>query len=359
MEPLTAAECRRAEQRQHVFLQNDRVVRHATRDNRYKLLEVFRGWLENEKGVAWSLIFDRKPLDPEEVASWLVQFGREMHRAGKAYGRYSETINAISMIRPSLKKSLSPAWDLAFSWLEDEPHAHHPALPLSVLLAMVSLSLLWGWPVEASIWLMAWIGLLRIGEVLDATRSDLLLPEDSAPGIEYILVKIREPKTRGRGARHQSTRIEPKDAVSLISEVFKDFAPSDRLWSFSASTLRKRFVLLQTALGLPIKPCNGARPFDLGSLRPGGATHLLTLTEDISLVQRRGRWASIHVMNIYLQEIAVATCIPRLQSETRDRIEQLSQIFGEVLEQSLYFLKFKIPTNAWNLLFRSTARETD
>lgn len=64
-------------------------------------------------------------------------------------------------------------------------------------------------------------------------------------------------------------------------------------------------------------------------------------------------------MNIYLQEIAVATCIPRLQSETRDRIEQLSQIFGEVLEQSLYFLKFKIPTNAWNLLFRSTARETD
>ena len=56
-------------------------------------------------------------------------------------------------------------------------------------------------------------------------------------------------------------------------------------------------------------------------------------------MQRRGRWASIHVMNIYLQEIAVASCIPRLPSETRDRIEQLSQIFGEVLEQSLYFFE--------------------
>lgn len=109
------------------------------------------------------------------------------------------------MIRPSLKKNLSPAWDLAFSWLQDEPHVHHPALPLSVLLAMSTLSLLWGWPTEAAIWLMTWIGLLRIGEVLEAVRSDLLLPRDSAPGIEHILLRIREPKTRGRGARHQST----------------------------------------------------------------------------------------------------------------------------------------------------------
>ena len=142
-----------------------------------------------------------------------------------------QTINAISMIRPSLKKNFSPAWDLAFSWLQDEPHVHHPALPLSVLLAMSTLSLLC-WPTEAAIWLMTWIGLLRIGEVLEAVRSDLLLPRDSAPGIEHILLRIREPKTRGRGARHQSTRIEPQDAVALISQVFQDFAPSDKLWSF-------------------------------------------------------------------------------------------------------------------------------
>ena len=64
MEPLTAAECRRAEQRQHVFLQNDRVVRHATRDNRYKLLEIFRGWLENEKGGFLEFDFRSKTLGP-------------------------------------------------------------------------------------------------------------------------------------------------------------------------------------------------------------------------------------------------------------------------------------------------------
>ena len=160
-------------------------------------------------------------------------------------------------------KNLSPAWDLAFSWLQDEPRIHHPALPLSVLLALVTLSLLWGWPVEASIWLMTWIGLLRIGEVLEATRSDLLLPGDSAPGINYILFRIREPKTRGRGAKHLSTRIEPSDAVALISQVYGSHAPSDKLWSFSPSTLRKRFLQLLVALELPTRPCNGARPFDL------------------------------------------------------------------------------------------------
>ena len=35
-----------------------------------------------------------------------------------------------------LRRQLGTAWDLAFSWVADEPASHHPAMPVSVLLAI-------------------------------------------------------------------------------------------------------------------------------------------------------------------------------------------------------------------------------
>ena len=190
-----------------------------------------------------------------------------------------------------------------------------------------------------------------------ATRADRILPADSAPGIDHILLRIHEPKTRGRGAKHQSARIDPRDIVELVSAVFGDFLPSEKLWSFSGATLRRRFCQILSALGLPTKAEGKRRPFDVGSLRPGGATHLLGQTEDSELVRRRGRWASIRVMNIYLQEVSVATCLPRLDATVRQRIEMFANIFPQALSRSLYFLSTKIPFAAWYTLFltRSTA----
>ena len=355
--PETLAEEGRAFRRKDVNLAADRVVRHQTRENRGRVLLLFRSWLEVEQGVSWNSVFEKKPLDAEEICKWLVRYGRELFAAGKSYSRYSETINAIGSSRPIVKRHLTEAWDLAFAWLQDEPHQHHPALPLSILVSIVTVCLLWGWPVEGAIFAMTWNGLLRIGEVLDACRRDLILPTDSAPGQSHVLLRIREPKTRGRGARHQSARIDPIDVVRLVSEVFRFHTPDEKLWAFSAATLRRRFVQVLSSIGLQTKVLGGTRPFDLGSLRPGGATHMLAVTEDAMLVQRRGRWVSMQVMNIYLQEVSVATCLPRLDPDVRGRIQRLCQIYPQVLEKSLEHLKYRIPTTAWNLLYRHTPNE--
>lgn len=179
----------------------------------------------------------------------------------------------------------------------------------------------------------------------------MILPSDAAPGVSYILVKIKEPKTRGRGARHQSAKVEPQDLVSLISAVFRRHGPSQKLWPLSPQTLRRRFNHLLAGLGLPTTTVDGRRPYDLGSLRPGGATHLLNRTEDCSLVQRRGRWLSYKVMTIYLQEIAVATAVPSLPKGVKEKIQNLAAAFPEVLEEALRYLDWQIPTTAWFLLF--------
>ena len=69
-------------------------------------------------------MLSKKPADVEELGFWLVEYGKQMFSAGKAYGRYSETISAVAGARPHIKRQLGGggAWDLAFAWLADEPH---------------------------------------------------------------------------------------------------------------------------------------------------------------------------------------------------------------------------------------------
>ena len=67
----------------------------------------------------------------------MVGYGKSLYLAGKAYGVYAETINSVAVERPLIRCQLTTALDLAFAWLADEPHSRHPAMPLSIMVAMV------------------------------------------------------------------------------------------------------------------------------------------------------------------------------------------------------------------------------
>ena len=351
LEPRNAEEVRRADRRSTVKLAADRVVRPQTRTRRDQLLDQFAEWLFQKAHLTIAELVDSKEADPESIAEWLVLYGRELFYAGRAYGRYSETINAIASRRPAFRRHLTAAWDLAFSWVTDEPSSHRPALPVTLLLAISTLALLWGWARESAIFLMAWCGILRIGEVTAAKRRDLILPSDGVPGRAFALLQIQQPKTRGVAAKHQAARIDPDDVVRLISAVFGNFAQDQLLWDLSTATLRKRFLNLQASLGLAVKRTPTEIPYDLSSLRPGGATHLLHRFEDAELVRRRGRWLSSRVCEVYLQEIAIATYTNRLSPKVQQDILKLADAFPEVLEKAIYFINSFIPFSAWPKLW--------
>ena len=99
------------------------------------------------------------------------------------------------------------------------------------------------------------------------------------------------------------------------------------MWTFSAATLRRRFADLLAALGLPTMKVDGKRPFDLASLRPGGATLLLLESESPENVRRRVRWASPKVMDIYIQEVMYTTLTEHLLQDAKLRIQQLASVF--------------------------------
>ena len=230
MEPISAAEELRASARAGKTLVATRVARTQTLDLRAKLLDDFKGWLFQEHGILLSTLLTMKPPDVEEISRCLVMYGEALFSAGKAYGKFAETINSVAAARPILRKGLVAAWDFAFAWLADEPFSHHPAMPLAVLLALMTAAISWGWPLEAAVLGLAWTGLLRIGEVFLALREDLILPSDAAPGTVFALLRIRAPKTRGRAARHQAARIDPPDIIRLLTAVWGDQQPTTKLW---------------------------------------------------------------------------------------------------------------------------------
>ena len=162
MAPQAAVERQRFQKREGVQLFAMRAIKQQTRERRKTYLTWFRNWLWEEKQVSFRYLMEQRPPDPERLAELLVEYGKELYRAGKAYGIFAETINSVAVERPLIRRQLTTAWDLAFAWLQDEPHSHHPAMPISIMAAMVVVSLYWGWAYEAAIILMSWTGVMRM-----------------------------------------------------------------------------------------------------------------------------------------------------------------------------------------------------
>ena len=106
MVPSTLAEEARAAARFVIKLASDRLIKRETRENRAVLLADFERWLWEEHSVSWESLFNMRPLDPERISAWLADYGRDLHRAGKAYGKYAETINGVGMLKPIIKRQL-------------------------------------------------------------------------------------------------------------------------------------------------------------------------------------------------------------------------------------------------------------
>ena len=282
-----------------------RRVTESTALSRTALVENFQKWLQ-ESGIDFGL-FMQNPPDLDRINALLTDYGRFDFKAGKPYYHYSESINGLVTLRPILRRSLQQAWDLAFLWGSYEPHVHHIAVPHQVLISILSVCLIWGWLREAAVFSIAFGALLRIGEVVNATRSDLVLPSDVDYSVPFMLLKIREPKTRFRAARHQAGKCESPDLIQVAMLGFQGLRKDEKLWPLSSSTLRSRLVRVLQRLHLPSRSTDVPKPITLASFRPGGATWLIMMTECSELVQRRGRWASWATMSIYLQEVAAST----------------------------------------------------
>ena len=332
-----------------IELPQGRRVTELTSSNRQVFLSKFLGWLENE-GLDSRTVFEGPP-DIDQINRWISDYGRKLFREGKPYYQYSETINAISAKRPTLRRSLMQAWDLAFMWNSYEPVEHHVAMPHQVLLALLSICMMWGWVREASCFALCFGALLRSGELLAAVRGDLIFPQDVGGTLDHILIRILEPKTRFRAARHQASKVEQADLIRVISLGLYQLRPNEALWPLSGSSLRGRLTKAFERLGLPTNPGSRPKALTLASFRAGGATWLISKSESVELTRRRGRWVSLKVLETYLQEVAASTYLNEVSDESKELILAAMSSFVSILETSERLTRGCIPKATWFLLF--------
>ena len=224
-------------------------------------------------------------------------------------------------------------------------------MPWQILLALLTASLLWGWVDVAGLLALAWGGLARIGEVFAAYRRDLVLPSDVQQTVDYILLAIREPKTRNTAARHQALRLDQPQLMRVVELAFRKRHRLQKLWLYSPGTFRVRFAKRVEALQLDQLKDRNVRPLDLGSLRAGGATWLLQATENGEFVRRRGRWLNSKIMEIYIQEVSSVLFLSRLRGDVANNVLEVMRLFPHMLEQAEIFTQYGfLPTTWFSLL---------
>ena len=329
----------------------ERTVLPVTQTNRDKYLQVFGNWL-TDCGIDFYDMLEEPFQWADELNMVMVRFGRELYQSGRPYSHFVETINAITAKKPLTKRLFQIAWNYAFNWVRQEPSVHHVALPFQVLAAMLVVSLTWGWDKVAGALALMWGSMLRAGEFLSANRRQLLLPRDVRNTVSHALFSIPIPKTRTTAAQHQAAKLDVPDLLQVCDIAFGRLQPDELLWPMSGQSLRTRFKQILLALGLPTVKQADLKPLDLGSLRAGGATWTLTVTENSELTRRRGRWISSKTMEIYIQETMSLVYLNRIKPSVRDHVLQLATFFPAVLERASLLSKTCIAPTLWYNLFK-------
>lgn len=342
---------RRARERASRPLPEGRPTLPVTQKLRERYWALFENWLVSE-GIDFAALLADSYHQLEEINAVLVAYGRKLYSSGKPYNVFAETLNCLSSRRPSLRRHLQGAWDLAFTWTRAEPVCHHTAMPWQILLAMISLSLSYGWVNVAGALALSWGSLLRAGELFAAKRRDLLLPRDVDFSTSTVLLAIKEPKTRGTGAKHQAAKLDVPDLIEVVDFAYKDLSGNDSLWPFSGQTLRTRFRHLLAALKLPTAQVGNLRPLDLGSLRSGGATWHLQVSEDAEYTRRKGRWLSFKVMEIYVQESLALVYLKRISEQSKQINFALARAFTSILDRARQLHAARVPFSVWYALMK-------
>ena len=292
-----------------------------SQDPKYKLrLEAakhtFDDWLSS-RGLSLVMIAVSGVL----LAQALRAYGLWLYRQGAPRYLYVDTINGVLVDYDVWRMHMPAAWKVSRRWQEQVPGRSRAIVPRVLLMAMVSLALLWNWPFFAANTALGFCGILHPAEFLENRRDSLILPSDALYSADDAYLFIEDPKTQ-RFARHQHARVGDPSVIALLETTFKGAEPAARLWPFSKHSYRKCWDAVLQHLGVPhLTRDGGPTP---GSLRGSGATDLYMQRMELTKIQWLGRWRRLQTLEYYLQEVAAKSLLPRLSPQSRQLVSLFS-----------------------------------
>jgi hypothetical protein len=273
---------------------------------------------------------DLARADDRAVNAVLAARLQDLAARHEALYKGGDLLSAVMNKFPWLRGKLAEAWHSYSVWRHAVPHATRLGLDYTVLLALLSVCLLWNWPIMAACLAGGFHGLLRPAEIACLKRAHIRLPCDGVgwSGKPRAVVCIVKPKTRTRAAMTQSVLIEDERALEVLRVCLHGVGLNCLLLPGGSMQLRNQLGHLLNALAI------GHLAYGPSSLRPGGALHLYTVRGcSLADLMYRGRWDCPRTLSHYLQEGFAALALTYVGESAARRIRELAQLLPELLAE--------------------------
>ena len=313
---LTAAE--RASQRSGISLAGVPLVGAKTEKLEKRLWEGFLEWIaEDCKPDMVKLL-----TSAASTTSTLLQlYGEYLFEVGAPLSSFRHLVTFAQRLYPDFKLHSKPCWDHVTKWEIVEPLVHRVPLPERLCEAMAAVAFAWKWPRFGLVLLIAFYGILRIGEVVSAFRSSLVLPSDLlSDKLDKLFLRILQPKTARRGGgRQQHVTIVHGPLVRACEAIFKGAKSSEPLFPLSAQTFRRRWDQVLEALHVP-----RSAALTPASVRGGGAVASYQSGTPVHNLVWQMRVKHVHTLQHYLQEMAAENVLGHLPSDSKSAVRSAS-----------------------------------
>lgn len=308
-------------QRDAADLLNTRLVE----DQTYRLQN--RVWLRFQAWLSQHLQPETREqlfLCPEVGVLFLKRYGLHLYSTGGKLYELRHLLVLVQQEFPKLRAEIAPCWQLVTKWEIAQPLKHRQPLPENLFKAMFAIAMLWRWSRWAASLLLGYEGIARVGEILAATRGDLVLPSDAFDdAVSVAFLKIRKPKSRKRGiGRIQHIRVSTEPAVKFLERHFGHLDAGVKLFPRSAAAFRSRWDRILDVLKIPWN----CRPTPAG-IRGGGAILAYKRNRPIQDILWAMRLTSINTLESYLQETAADSLLVRLPEDSKRKIRHAASFF--------------------------------
>lgn len=280
---------------------------------------LFHSWMERQLSAE---LLETVCNNPQLQVVLLRSFGNWLYNKGEPMYLFRHLVVLCQQRFPSERHLVSESWTLLRKWEVIQPATHRPPLPKVVLDAMLAIALSWGWLRWSAITALSFHGAMRVGEPINARRSDLLLAEDAGIELPVVFLQVGAPKPGRRGkGKVQHSRITDELTVKLVEAVLGPLEPQAFLYPASPSSYRRRWDLVLKTL--QIKASAALTP---GSLRGGGAVFLYQNNLAISDILWM-RLRHLCTLEHYLQETGAANVLAGFQKSTRTLVKNCASTY--------------------------------
>ena len=245
-----------------------------------------------ESAVARILPFLEKQPSLQDLDGVVTDWIELEWTRGESVGWIADALSGLHFYMPELKGLLRQSWRMFRSWRRIEAPQRAPPMTAWIARAVVSRAIQLEDLQFGALICLGFHCLLRTGELLSLQYQDIEFTDTCG------IVSLHSSKSGLRTGTEEAVAIRDRLVLDVLRTLFQLHYqyPGQKLWTGSAQSFRDnfaRYIRFFRICHLKMKPY---------SLRRGGATYLLQEGVSLDVILLRGRWKSLGVARLYLED---------------------------------------------------------